>query len=122
MTTQLTPRISHLHKSRVPHLRRGLIAAKVGIARKRDRFPFPIPKTRHPERSAAESKDPDALHITKIARTISGENALAFAFALASRYPKASALGLIGPTTKSGFSPGVCSPRARRRILSEANA
>ncbi len=115
MTTQPTPRTSHLHKIRVPHLRRGLIAAKVGIARKRDRFPLPTPKPRHPERSslrtwqAAQSKDPDTLHLNKIARTLSTENAFALAFAfavaLASEIGPGFSPDIPGPVTKPGFSP-----------------
>jgi hypothetical protein len=62
-----------LPQIRVTHLRDGLIVAKVGIARQRDRFPLP--------------------------------RQYSIRRALASRYPKASALGLISIPLKKGFSP-----------------
>ncbi len=68
---------------RVPHLRDGFIVAKVGIARQRDRSSLP----RQCNTSKANaSRYPNVL-------------------ALASRYPKASALGLISTPTRRGFSP-----------------
>jgi hypothetical protein len=94
-------------KSRVPHLRDSFIVAKVGIARKRDRFPFRTPKARHPERSGAKSKDPDNLHATKTDRTLSTENAVVFAVA-----------SEIGP----GFRPWDMLFSPRHNFINEATA
>ena len=96
---------------RVPHIS----ILRCGHRPKDDRFPLPTRKDRHPERScsaflrAAQSKDPNTLHITKTAQTISTKNPFAFAaavaFAIASRYAKASALALSSQQNKRGFSP-----------------
>jgi hypothetical protein len=94
---------------RVPHIS----ILMCGLRAKLGRLPFPTPKARHPERSslrtlqAAQSKDPDTLHLTKTDQTLSPRSAvtLAVAVAVASRYPKASALGLSGQQNERGFSP-----------------
>ena len=74
-------------------------------------FSSPHPKSRHPERSAAESKDPDATRPTDTDRTFSTNNAVALAVAFALAVALASEIGpglepgLYRTTNKLGFSP-----------------
>jgi hypothetical protein len=83
-------------QNRVPHLRDGLNVAKVGIVRTHDRFPFP-----NQQAQGAPSLTPSL----RVGCTHTIRKALAFAVAVASRYPKASALGLPRRTPITGFSP-----------------
>jgi hypothetical protein len=79
-------------KSRVPHTS----ILMCGHRAKLDRLPLLTRKSRHPERSAAKSKDPDTPHLTKTARPISTRNTVVFAVAVA-------VASEIGP----GFSPDI---------------
>jgi hypothetical protein len=62
-------------------------------------------QSRHPERSGAESKDPDTLHFTQTDRTVSTENAVAFAPAVASEIGPGFSPDIHGQQKKPGFSP-----------------
>jgi hypothetical protein len=110
---------------RVPHTS----ILMCGHRAKLDRFPFPTPKTRHPERSslrtlqAVQSKDSDTPHITKTARTISTRNAVVvFALAVASEIGPGFSPDIPGPTTKPGFSPWGMLSSPYLNHLSEATA
>jgi hypothetical protein len=94
---------------RVPHLRDGPIVAKVGIARQRDRFPTDLNSAQ-----VLPSTLPYPVILSEAQRsrrtpTVSTSPTPSRAFchnrALASRYPKASALGLITAQEEVSFSP-----------------
>jgi hypothetical protein len=82
-----------------------------GHRAKLDRLPLLTPKARHPERNslrtlqAVQSKDPDTPQLTKTDRTISTENAVAFAVAVASGIGPGFSPDIPGKQNKPGFSP-----------------
>ena len=113
--TPLSPRAT---PTRVPHLRRSFIAPKVGMYNAPQPvlavalvFAVVICSARHSERSEESPHFAFAVAFA-VAVGVAVAVAVAVAFiafavvvAFASRYPKASALGLCPPQQKRGFSP-----------------
>jgi len=98
----------------VPHLRDGFIVAKVGLARKRDRFPHKLNN-----RDVILSFPPCPVILSEAQRSRRTPSVpppipsgtFSHNRAFASRYPTASALGLRSAPHAEGFSPwGMPSP------------
>ena len=98
--------------TRVPHLRRSFIAPKVGMYNAPQPalavalvFAVVICSARHSERSEESPHFAFAVAFAVAVGVAVAFIAFAVVVAFASRYPKASALGLCPPQQKRGFSP-----------------